>query len=214
LAPLSYVSPGQINILVPQATTQNFATFQVTNNNAQSNQVTFYTAPTAPGIFTGTPSGIGLAAVLHADFSPVTQASPAVAGETVLVYLTGLGSVTPAIGDGVAAPSNPLSNVDDPNLEVDLADQSGNDLTGNISFAGLAPGFAGLYQINVAIPSGLTAGVVSLNVGTSDGYTSEAITYVGGGASANAKPRVTAKHQATKHKSGKSDPQANRRKAN
>jgi uncharacterized protein (TIGR03437 family) len=211
LAPLSYVSPGQINILVPIETTQNLAAFQVTNNNAQSNTVTLYTAPTAPGVFTGAPSGIGVAAILHSNYTPVTQASPALAGETVLLYLTGLGSVTPVVADGAAAPSSTLSTVDDPNLEVDLFDQDGNDQVANIAFAGLAPGFAGLYQINFTIPSGLTGGQVSVDVGTSDAYTTEAITYVGGGASANSKPRAAAKH-ATKRKSAKSDPAANRRK--
>jgi uncharacterized protein (TIGR03437 family) len=215
LAPLSYVSPGQINILAPMATTQNFATFQVSNNNVLSNQVTFYNAPTAPGVFTGAPSGIGVAAILHANYTPVTQASPALAGETVLLYLTGLGSVTPAVNDGAAAPSSPLSNVDDPNLEVDLYDQNGNDQLANIAFAGLAPGFAGLYQINFTIPSGLTGGQVSVDVGTSDAYTTEAFTYVGGGASASDKPRVAAKHEdmlKSTHKSGKLDPLASRRK--
>ena len=188
LAPLSYVGPTQINILMPYATSEQFATFQVTNNQNTSNQVTLYTEPTAPGVFTGAPSGIGNAAVLHANYSPVTQTSPAAIGETVLIYLTGLGSVTPPVGDGTAAPSNPPSTVDD-SLSVDIYDQNGNDIfASNLPFSGLAPGFAGLYQINFTVPSGLASGPATLGVGTPDAETSEALIYISGGASANTKP--------------------------
>jgi len=187
-APLSYVGPGQINILVPYGTSEKFATFQVSNNGTLSNKVTVYTNLSAPGIFTGSPSGIGEAAVLHANYSPVSQSSPAQVGETVLLYLTGLGSVTPAVGDGAAAPSSPLSMVDE-NLGLDIADQSGNDANvTSIPFAGLAPGFAGLYQINFQIPSGLVSGAASLNIGTQDAYSSEAVIYVQSGLSASARP--------------------------
>jgi uncharacterized protein (TIGR03437 family) len=179
LAPLSYVSPTQINILMPIATSENFATFQVTNNGVVSNAVALYNRYAAPGIFTGSPSGIGLAAVLHADFSPVTQASPALAGETVLLYATGLGAVTPVIADGVAAPSSPLSTVDRGGVAVNLADQVGKGGLAAVAFSGLAPGFAGLYQINFKVPSGLTAGPVTIVISAAGSYTSEAITYLG-----------------------------------
>jgi len=212
LAPLSYVGPSQINILVPIATSENFATFQVTNNHVASNAVTFYNSFGAPGIFTGAPSGIGLAAILHANFSPVTEASPALPGETVLLYATGLGSVTPVIADGAAAPSNPLSTVDD-GVAVAVSDQFGKGRQANVAFSGLAPGFAGLYQINFTVPSGLTAGQVLLSVIAEGAYTSEAITYIAGGTGADAKRQETAK-QGTMHKSGKRGTQADRRRAN
>lgn len=192
LAPLSYVGPGQINILMPyelDPSSEYYATFQVNNNGTLSNPVTIYTNYSAPGIFTGAPSGIGEAAVLHANYSPVTQASPAQVGETVLLYLTGLGSVTPAVGDGAAAPSSPLSMVDDTSLGLDLFDQTGIDtIVTNIPFAGLAPGFAGLYQINFQIPSGVASGPAYLGIVTEDAYSSEATIYIQSGLSASAKP--------------------------
>ena len=189
VAPLSYVGPTQINFLVPFATTDAYATFQVINNGTPSNPVTLYTSLTAPGIFTGAPSGIGNGAVLHADFSAVTQSSPAKIGETVLLYLTGLGAVMPAVGDGAAAPSKPLSTVLE-NIGVDIADQKGNDPLATVSFSGLAPGFAGLYQLNFAIPAGLTTGPASLNVATQDAFSTEAQIYIQGSATANATPRI------------------------
>jgi len=185
LAPLSYVGPTQINILVPYATSEQFVTFQVINNGIGSNQVTLYQNLSAPGVFTGAPSGVGMAAVLHANYAPVTQSSPAKVGETVLLYLTGLGSVTPALNDGTAAPSNPLSNVDE-SIGVDLYDQNGNDVNASsLPFSGLAPGFAGLYQINFTIPPGLASGPTFLGVGTQDAYTSEGVLYVSSSTSAS-----------------------------
>jgi uncharacterized protein (TIGR03437 family) len=184
-APLDYVSATQINLLVPYATPQGFATFQVINNKVASNQVTVYSALTAPGVFTlnsldgGTyPSGIGPAAVLHKDYSLVTQENPAVAGETLQLFVTGLGSVTPTVADGAAAPSSPLSYVDEYTsgaLAMDILDANSVDtLVSTISFAGLAPYYAGLYQINFVVPSGVASGIAYVNISTNEAYTEEA----------------------------------------
>ena len=181
-APLSYVSPTQINLLVPNATgpisTESYATFQVINNNEASNKVTVHTNYTAPGAFSLTSNGgtyppaIGPAAVLHADYSLVTQSNPAKAGETLQLYLTGLGSVTPSVADGAAASTTTLSTVDEHIYVIVGGPQA------NIAFAGLAPGFAGLYQINFVVPSGITTGsTVYLIVITQDGYSAEAKLY-------------------------------------
>ena len=181
-APLSYVSPTQINLLVPYATgpvgNESYATFQVINNNEASNKVTVHTNYTAPGVFSLTsnggtyPPGIGPAAVLHADYSLVTQSNPAKAGETLQLYLTGLGSVTPSVADGAAASTTTLSTVDEHIYVIVGGAQA------NIAFAGLAPGFAGLYQINFVVPGGITTGsTVYLIVITQDGYSAEAKLY-------------------------------------
>ncbi len=180
-APLDYVSPTQINLLIPFETTANYATFQVMNNKVASNQVTVYTNLTAPGVFTvpnnnGTfPIGIGPAAVTHLDYSLVTQANPAVAGETLVLYLTGLGAVTPAVADGAAGSSNPVSDSNETgSIGIDLFDQSGVDTQATVSFAGLAPGLAGLYQINFVVPTGVASGLAYVDVSTNEAYTSEA----------------------------------------
>ncbi|HMD48862.1 MAG TPA: hypothetical protein VKG79_07180, partial [Bryobacteraceae bacterium] len=184
-APLGYVSPTQINFVMPFATPIfSFAQFQVISGNTPSNMVTLYTAASAPGVFSLTNNGgsfapgVGPAAVTHANGSLVTKSSPAVAGETLVLYVTGLGAVSPPVADGAAAPSNPLSYVVDTDIGVDIEDQNFNRYTSpSISFAGLAPGFAGLYQINFVVPSGVPTGLQWVNVGTSDAYTSEAKIY-------------------------------------
>ncbi len=185
-APLLYVSPMQINLLVPFATTESFATFQVNNNNALSNSVTVYTSPTAPGVFALTglsglayPAGIGPAAVTHLDYSMVTSTHPAVAGEILVLYLTGLGAVTPPVDDGAAGPSTPPSTANESaSIGVDIFDSNGVDSIATVGFAGLAPFFAGVYQINFAVPMGVASGEAYVNVLTNEAYTSEAKLFI------------------------------------
>ena len=177
LAPLSYVSPNQINVLVPYETSGSYATFQVSSDIGLSDPVTLYVAKTAPGIFTslagGFAPGVGPAAAQHADFSAVTQSNPAKSGETLLLYVTGLGAVSPAVKDGAAAGANPLSNVV-ADVEVSVDGQSAG-----VSFKGLAPGFAGLYQVNFVVPGGVSPGeLVNLSLATSDARTNEAKLYI------------------------------------
>ena len=182
-APLGFVSPTQINVQVPFETLEAYATVQVSNNGQLSNQVTLYTNASAPGVFTLTNNGgtfapgIGPAAVLHADYSLVTPENPARAGETLQLYVTGLGAVTPAVANGVGAPSNPLSQVTD-DVFIDILDQNLVNSEASVAFAGLAPGFAGLYQVNFVVPSGIASGVAYLNLATDEAYTSEAKLYM------------------------------------
>jgi len=171
-APIYFVSPTQISLIVPYATTESFATFRVSSNGTLSNQVTVYTTPTAPGVYTLTQNGVGNAAALHADYSLVTQDNPAKVGETLQLFVTGLGAVTPAVADGTAAPSSSLSVVN-ANVAVFVDSQQAQ-----VTFKGLAPGFVALYQVNFVVPAGVSSGQVYLDVSTPDAYTSEAKLYV------------------------------------
>ena len=80
----------------------------VNNNGTNSNTVTVPVAATSPGVYTLDQSGSGAGAILHADFSLVNAGNPAAAGETVLVYLTGMGTVTPNVNDGTAGQAGTL----------------------------------------------------------------------------------------------------------
>jgi uncharacterized protein (TIGR03437 family) len=149
-APVYYVSSNEIVCIVPfelDLADDGYAVFQVTNNNVVSNAVTLFTEYSAPGVFTQDQSGTGPAAALHRDGSLVTAGNPAQMGETIAVYVTGLGTVTPAVADGVAAPSTPLSNADE-NIDVFVDGQPAT-----VAFKGLAPTFAGLYQMDFVVPN-------------------------------------------------------------
>jgi uncharacterized protein (TIGR03437 family) len=167
--PIYYVSATQMSVIVPYEVASNqtgLANIQVTNNGVPSNVVQMYLSDSAPGSFSIGQDGIGYAAALHAaTFQEISSSNPVQPGEYISLYLTGLGTVTPTITDGALGPSTTLSNADlfgAGFLGVFFNDYGpdgsiGNP--GNIQFAGLAPGLAGLYQINVQVPtSGLAAG--------------------------------------------------------
>jgi uncharacterized protein (TIGR03437 family) len=154
-APLFYVSSNQINFQTPFGLSGSSATIQISNNGALSNQVTVPLASTNPGIFQYADSAsLNRGIVLHADFSFVTASSPARPGETVILYLTGLGALNPAVPTGAANPTSPLSNAADPGIFVLF----GGEASTNIAFAGGAPTYAGLNQINVTIPLTVISG--------------------------------------------------------
>jgi uncharacterized protein (TIGR03437 family) len=188
-APIYYVSPTQISVIVPYEATSAIVPVQVTTDGNPSNVVTMYTNQTSAGVFSQTQNGLGYGAVLHQDgVTLVTPSNPAKPNETVSVYLTGLGAVTPSIQDGAAGPSSPLSYT----TNTITADIGG--VTATVTYAGLAPGFAGLYQVNLTIPAtGLTAGDNGLDISGPDSYTSEVLIPIGGTAAAADSVAKTAK---------------------
>lgn len=176
--PLFYVSPTQITAMVPYtisvANGVNYATFSVNNNGTTSNAVTTYVRNSSPGVFSLAQSGVGPAAAEHANYSVISTSDPVTVGETITLYVGGLGAVNPAVTAGDAAPSSPPSSATG-QVIVTFAGQG----TSTPAFAGLTPTAAGLYQINVAVPSGLTSGDAVVNVVTAEGSTSEATIHVG-----------------------------------
>ena len=166
MAPIYYVTPTQISVVVPYDT-ESIAQIQVINNKTSSNIVTQFVGSTSAGVFTIPEGGVGNAAALHnADFSLVSDASPAQIGETIDVYAAGMGAVNPAVPDGTADPSGTLS-ITPFTPQIFIADSAGNYTqvaSANIYYSGLAPGFAGLYQISFTIPSGVASGPTSLEI--------------------------------------------------
>jgi len=110
-----------------------------------------------PSVF-GSETG-GTPAVVHgADNSLVTESKPAQAGETIVFYATGYGAVNPVVPEGVAAPISPLSSTVSPAAVIF------NGIDGIVRFAGLTPGYAGLYQVNVVVPP-VPPGTVTVSLG-------------------------------------------------
>lgn len=176
-APLYVVSPSLITAVVPFGTSESVAAIEVTSNGQKSNTVTVFTTLTSPGVFTKPPGGIGYAAALHTtDFSEVTPLNPAKPGETLAVFLTGLGSVSPAVADGTPGPANPTSSA------VSSLAAYLDGKTVNVSFAGLAPTLVGLYQMNLQIPATVRSGDRYLDIAGPDSYNSEAVIPISGGA--------------------------------
>jgi uncharacterized protein (TIGR03437 family) len=161
-APMFFVSSKQLNVLVPYAITGAKATIVVTNNGKVSNSVDVPIAKTSPGIFSVNQSGTGPGAITHLDGTLVNAASPAHHGDIVVVYLTGLGAVTPAVPDGTAATSVTNANLT-PAVRI------ANEIA-TVGFAGLSS-YPGLYQINVTVPPGVFSGnALPLAIMTTDAF--------------------------------------------
>ena len=157
VAPLLYESPGQVNAQVPWETSAGAATVVVRTRGAVSPPVTINVQPAAPGLFT---DGAGHAAALNADGSANSAQHPARAGSFVSVFFTGQGPVAASLEDG-DAPS--VGQTISASLNVSAT--IGN-LPVQIKFAGLAPLYPGVAQINLTVPA-LASGVypVTITVG-------------------------------------------------
>ena len=129
-----------------------------------SSALTVSVAASAPALFTLNGSGTGQAVAVNDDQSINDAAHPAKAGSVVTLYGTGAGATTPAGQDGVPTSSTPPYPI--PNLPVSVTI---GGKTSTVQFAGSAPGLvAGVLQLNVQIPDGLTGSVgVVVKVGAS-----------------------------------------------
>ena len=138
--PVQFVSSSQINIVAPDVA-PGLVKLTVQNGSG-SHTVNVLVEPAVPAIFTQNGSGSGPAAALRAaDASLVTAANPLHGGEYVELFLTGLGATTNRGG-------------------LDYANQQPAVTIGGqacaLAYAGRAPGFPGLDQINCLVPSGIS----------------------------------------------------------
>ena len=169
-APLFYVSPNQISAQVPFELPPGGVTVEVKQASASVVRQTITVAPAAPGIFTTNLKETGPGVILHAaDSSPVNESAPAKPGEFVSIFCTGLGQLKNSVVDGNPAPNPP------PETILAIEARVGNMLA-NVTFSGLAPGFVGLYQVNVQVPMGAPAGVAVPVVLASGGVPSNTVT--------------------------------------
>jgi uncharacterized protein (TIGR03437 family) len=153
LVPLLYVSASQINFLVPTTEIAGAAQLRVVRQGVTGPTVTINLVDAAPQIFTyGTGySGYAIAQDWNTGYSIITPDTPAHGGDTVILYATGLGAVTPVTSSGELAPyASPITQASWATLTVTL---NGTPLAPSaILYAGLTPGSAGLYQVNVILP--------------------------------------------------------------
>ena len=164
-APIYYVSPNQINFQVPWGTPAGTTQVIVSVNGGASNTANVQAMTAGPGLFEF--PGTSQAIVENQDYTVNGPSNAAAGGTYIYAFFTGTGSVSPAQSDGVPAPSA--------SLVVATSSYSAKigSATAQVQFAGLAPGFIGLGQMNIAVPTGLAAGTYPLTI-TLDGQTSNA----------------------------------------
>jgi uncharacterized protein (TIGR03437 family) len=140
--PLIYASLGQLNAQVPYDVPLNTQyQLSVQRGNALSAPLRLVVADAQPGIFTLDETGTGPGVITNADGTLAQGDTPAVVGEPVTIFCTGLGAVAPLLKTAV----NPAT--------VTIA-----GLNAPVLFAGLTSAAMGLYQVNAIVPEGSDAG--------------------------------------------------------
>jgi uncharacterized protein (TIGR03437 family) len=150
--PLFLTSPGQINAQIPPAlAAASYAlVVRAIGKNAATASQTVAISKYAPAVVVDPVSN--QVAVLHADGQFVTKDNPANRDEPLTMYATGLGlpTKTGAITAGVPSPSSPLAVTQ--TVNVYFGNPSYQQAGIIVDFSGLAPGFIGLYQLNLRVP--------------------------------------------------------------
>lgn len=149
VAPLWFVSPGQVNLQIPYETSAGQAVVGI-NNNGQVSYQMFNVVPAAPGIFS-----------LNGSLNPDATASK---NGIAFLYLTGEGDVTPSLATGATPQTGtPLSSLPAPIASLSV---TVGGVNAPVVFAGVTPGSVGVTQVNFQLPTGMTgtqAVVVTVN---------------------------------------------------
>jgi large repetitive protein len=156
-APLFFLSTGQLDLEIPSelAPNQEYMTV-ISANGALSLPLQIDAVPLQPGVAA---YADGHVIAQHANFTLVNAAHPAKPGEVIIIYLLGMGPTNPKVASGQPAPSTePLARVTvQPTATVDSQNAK-------VAFAGLTPGYSGLYQIDFTVPSSANSGDLNLVV--------------------------------------------------
>jgi len=147
--PLYYASSTLVNAVVPYSTSVN------TNQQILVQWGTSYAPPVYVDVAAAAPQVFQLTAqqgaITDLNYNGIGPDNPAHVGQVIVLYCSGLGAVDPSVADG--AGSTGLSYAQNP-VTVTIGGQT----TATPVYAGLTPGVAGLYQINVAVPQGVAPG--------------------------------------------------------
>src|SRR5262249_20451403 len=140
-------------------------------NGASTTTAKVKVVAASPGVYTYGSGGLGRITAVNQDGSAISDLRPAAKGSVVTLYASGLGAVSPAIAAGVPPPATPLSNTASP-VTATLG-----GISIPVQFAGAAPGFPGLYQVDVQIPATTPTGTQELRIST-QGVSSQAGTTI------------------------------------
>jgi uncharacterized protein (TIGR03437 family) len=165
-APLFFTSSGQINFEVPIDAATGNGTVQIVRNGQAGNLVyvdinarvpRFILLGGGPYAVMTTPDGSALTGI---------PAHPTKVGDTLVIYALGLGPTVPVVASGTASPGGPtladVPGVTQVCFGVKTPFQDAPCATP--LFTGLTPGFVGLYQINVTVPTGVKSGTASMSL--------------------------------------------------
>jgi uncharacterized protein (TIGR03437 family) len=158
--PVEYISPTQINIVY--ASVSPGLTQLTVSNGLGKHTVNLLLVPAVPSVFSADDSGTGTAAAINGVTGQVVSATnPLLPGDYASLFLTGLGTTTVVNGLAVAQ-TVPTVSIGGQNCVV--------------TYAGGAPAYEGVDQINCVVPTGITAGAAVPLIVTSNGVASNTLT--------------------------------------
>jgi uncharacterized protein (TIGR03437 family) len=151
---LHFVSPNQINVQIPwELVGQSSAGLIVRVGWAPSAEYTIPLGTFTPGVF-----GNGTAILDWPDNNLVTTSNPAKRGQPIQLFVNGLGPTDTQQSSGQPAPTAGLVfTTNQPTVTI-------GGKNANVSFSGMAPGFVGLYQVNVFVPDDAPTGVQKMAI--------------------------------------------------
>ena len=164
-AALLFASPGQFNLQLPVETSTEAGIQALAVRRSDTGELlaggSISVAPASPGIFTATQDGRGAALAVNQDGSINGASNPAARGSVITLFGTGQGPTNPVVANGEPAPAGPLATTTaQPTTNQSECLRQGfvcalvGSKVATVQFSGLAPGFVGLWQINIQIPSG------------------------------------------------------------
>lgn len=157
---VSYVSPGQVNAIVPEGVKAGTAMVTVQNKDGTSAGYGVTVKDFQPVILSLPPTfapNYGAAVAVYPDFTtyvlppsytnvPTRRAKP---GDTIIFFGTGFGKVSPEVGPGqMAGQASTLAG----KVQFTFRRSGGPAATGKVTYAGVVPGTVALYQFNVVAP--------------------------------------------------------------
>jgi uncharacterized protein (TIGR03437 family) len=183
--PLFYADSNQIDIQIPFSLPSGQILAQVMRNGQPGNRVSVTIDSVAPRLFAlrqyplapdGNPYGVAV----NSDGTPALPtnfgggAHPARRGDIITIYALGLGPVSPSVNTGAPAPATePLARTVN-QVQVTYGSTAAGSVTVNPTYAGLAPNYAGLYQVNVLLPQSVSTGTVPVSL-TLPGHTTNMV---------------------------------------
>ena len=162
LAPLFAVSAEQVNYQIPAGTAAGLAGITITNETGVSATGEFNVTATAPAIFTASANGQGAAVAVDA----LTGA----AGPFNATQANGQPNIISVFGTGLGPDATDIDGNVNANVTATIGGRAAT-----VSYAGRAPGFVGLNQFNIVLPTGLTTGTFPLVI-TRGGVASNSVT--------------------------------------
>jgi uncharacterized protein (TIGR03437 family) len=150
---LSYVSPRQVNFLLPRlASTTEEVTVQLTRESVAGPAVKLKLADSSPALFQKDADAV--IGAHSADWTLITGEAPARADEIIILYATGLGPFVVAMDETqIPKKANPIARRNEFSLLLD--GKPVEDAL--IEYVGVAPLFIGIYQINLRLPKQFNA---------------------------------------------------------